>query len=89
MRQDDDKNFDPMIYDVLREMETRIGGRYNAWADNASTPEEERHWLDEAEKVFRQVRAVDHNSRSAIEAKRAELRELWATMPGEAPDFTP
>jgi hypothetical protein len=85
---EDDRDFDPMIYDAMRELATRIGGRYVFWADQASDPVVERYWLEESYRVDRGVRAVDTRSKSAIEAKRRELREHFAQMPENAPEVT-
>ncbi|WP_029067973.1 hypothetical protein [Jonesia quinghaiensis] len=84
---DDDRVFDPMIYDAMREFATRISGQYVAWKREAKTTEEAEHWQREMLRFNAEVRAVDHRSKSAIEAKRAELRELWASLPVDAPKF--
>jgi hypothetical protein len=76
-----------MIYDALLELATRISGRYVAWQDQASTAEAAEHWQREMFRLNAEVQAVDHRSKSAIEAKRAELRELLASMPVHAPEF--
>ncbi|MDZ8173227.1 hypothetical protein [Microbacterium xanthum] len=77
--------FNPMAYDALLELATRIGGRYVSWVDQAPTDAAGRHWTYAHIEMQRQVRQVDPNDAEAIEAKRAELRELWATMPAQAP----
>ncbi|MFT4050620.1 MAG: hypothetical protein QM677_00040 [Microbacterium sp.] len=82
-----DQTFNPMCYDAMLELATRIGGRYNAWADEAGRSASATHWRNAGIELRRQVRDVDAHSQSAIEAKRAELRELWATMPAHAPAF--
>ncbi len=87
MNVDDDRVFNPMIYDALLEFATRISGQYVAWQDQAETAEEAEHWQREMYRFNAEVRDVDHRSKSAIEAKRAELRELWASLPVDAPKF--
>lgn len=82
---DEHRAFDPMSYDALLELTTRICGRYIAWADRAPSEAAGLHWQNAAVELQRQVRLVDPNGQAAIEAKRAELRELWATMPAQAP----
>ena len=82
-----DQVFNPMSYDAMLELATRIGGRYNAWADEAGQSASAVHWRNAGIELRRQVRAVDSHSQSAVEAKRAELRELWATMPVHAPEL--
>ncbi len=83
---DDDQNVNPMIYDAMRELENRIRGEYVAWQDQAKTPEEAEYWQREILRLSKEVRAVDINSQSAIDAKRAELRELFASLPDQAPE---
>ena len=80
--------FDPMIYDALLELATRIGGRYIAWADRAQSEVEAKRWLDLETEMQRGVRQVDSFNESQIQAKRQELRELWHSMPVEAPRLT-
>lgn len=84
---DDDQDFDPMIYDAMRELATQVSGRYIEWADAATDSETEKHWMSEAVRIGREARAVDTRSRKAIEAKRAEFRQLLSTMPLQAPEF--
>ncbi|MFK4761710.1 hypothetical protein ACI3KS_12305 [Microbacterium sp. ZW T5_45] len=85
MTHNDDQTFDPMIYDAMRELETRIGGTYIAWAREAATPAEAAHWKNEMYKLSDEVRAVDSRSRSAINAKREQLSVLLASLPVHAP----
>lgn len=85
MATDDDQVFDPMIYDAMRELATRVSGVYIGWRREARTEAEAEHWLGESVRVTREVRAVDRYSKSAIDAKRAELRELLASLPEHAP----
>lgn len=85
---DDDYLDNPMIYDALLELATRIGGRYVFWEDQASDSISKAHWRDAGIELRRQVWEVDSYSKSAVEAKRAELRELWASMPEDAPEVT-
>lgn len=82
---DDDYNDNPMLYDALCELATRIGGRYVYWMRSAETEAEREHWFAECIRVNREARAVDPYSISAVTAKRAELRALFASMPDEAP----
>lgn len=84
---DDDQDFDPMIYDAMRELATQVSGRYIEWKRAARTEAEAAHWQAEAGRVGREARAVDTRSRKAIEAKRAEFRQLLATMPLQAPEL--
>ncbi|TAP28414.1 hypothetical protein [Arthrobacter sp. S41] len=85
MNQNDDQNFDPMIYDVMRELTTQIVGRYSAWQREAATEREANHWREEWLRVRTEAREVDPRSRAAIEAKTAELRQVLLELPVDAP----
>lgn len=74
-----------MSFDIMKEMATRISGRYISWADAADDPETEQYWLEKAFKVAEDLREVDPYDEAAIAAKRAELRELFRSLPTEAP----
>ena len=74
-----------MSFDIMKEMATRVCGRYIAWANDAADSETEQYWLEQASQVTREVRQVDPYDEEAIMAKRAELRELFRSLPTEAP----
>lgn len=79
-----DDDFDPMIYDAMLELSYRIRGIYQARSRQAGTPDERMHWVGESVLLAREVRGVDLGSKSAINAKRAELRELLVSFPENA-----
>lgn len=79
--ENDDRDFSPMLYDVMRELATQFSGRYVEWMDQAATEADEAHWQAEHFRVMREVRAVDPDSRSAIEAHTAKLRVELEKMP--------
>ncbi|MDO4241181.1 MAG: hypothetical protein Q4C71_01445 [Microbacteriaceae bacterium] len=80
-------DFDPMVYDALRELCTRISGRYVAWEYAAKSKAEEEHWEQERFRLNAEVRAVDPNSFEQIQAKRLELRERYAALLATAPEL--
>ncbi len=80
-----DRDFSPMVYDVMRELATQLGGRYIEWMDEAATSAEKEHWRAEQFRVMLEARAVDPDSRQAIEAHTAKLREELTSMPRYAP----
>lgn len=80
-----DKDFSPMLYDVMRELATQLGGRYVEWMREADTAGAREHWRGEQFRVMREVRAVDPDSRQAIEEHTAKLRSELAAMPRHAP----
>ena len=80
--------YDPMIYDVMLEGANQVGGRYVAWereAREAGDAAAAKHWQEEDIRLSLEVRAVNADSRSAVEAKTAELSELLRGMPWHAP----
>lgn len=56
-----------------------------AWAEAAKTQVEDDHWQEAWLKVGEDSEAVDPDSRRAVEARIKELRELFASLPREAP----
>lgn len=84
---DDDRLYDPMAYDVMREMANLVIGRYVAWEREAKTPSEEAHWQEARLRTYDEVWAVDPDSRSAVEAKTAELTATYKSMPVHAPSI--
>ena len=80
--------FDPMIYDALLELATRIGGRYLAWAREASNESTAQYWRSKGRELRIAVWAVDSRDEAAVQTKRQELRELWRSMPVDAPQLT-
>ncbi|RLP07177.1 hypothetical protein [Propionibacterium australiense] len=83
-----DRDFSPMLYDVMRELATQLSGRYVEWMDQARSDADEAHWRAEHLRVMREARAVDPDSRSAIEEHTAKLRAALADMPLQAPVLT-
>ncbi|MGO2520127.1 MAG: hypothetical protein ACTH8F_08395 [Microbacterium sp.] len=83
--EDADRDFSPMLYDVMRELATQLGGRYVEWMREASAASDREHWRGEQFRVTREVRSVDPDSRAAIEAHTATLRAELAAMPRHAP----
>ena len=80
--------YDPMIYDVMLEGANQVIANYVAWeteADEAGDAVAVKHWQEEDIRLSLEVRAVDADSRSAVEAKTAELSELLRGMPWHAP----
>ncbi len=82
-----DKDFSPVLYDVMRELATQLGGRYVEWMDEAVSSADEEHWRAEHARVTREVRAVDPDDRQAIEDHTAKLRAELAAMPRHAPSL--
>ena len=81
--------FDPMVYDTLLELTTRIGGQYVEWERQATALEEQEHWKQAGIALRAQVRAINPDDAMAIEAKRLELRELFQSLPETPPAVAP
>lgn len=80
-----DKDFSPMLYDVMRELATRLGGRYVEWMDESASGAAENRWRAEHARVTREARAIDPDDQHAIEAHTAKLRAELVAMPRHAP----
>ncbi len=81
-------DFNPMKYDVMRELATQLSGRYVAWMDQAGSAAEETHWQAEHFRVMREAREIDPDNRSAIEAHTKKLRATLADLPLSPPEIT-
>lgn len=76
-------DYDPMIYDVMRESAVRLAGKYSWLADQAETDEERKRWIEMDWAVMREADDVDTYDVDSVQAKRAEfvqrLRDLQQT----------
>ena len=81
----DDKDFDPALYDVMRELATQLSGAYVEWMREAEDADAREHWRAEHLRVMREVRAVDPDDLQAIEEHTLKLRTQLASMPRHAP----
>ncbi|GAB3304897.1 hypothetical protein [Pseudoclavibacter terrae] len=66
-------DYDPMIYDAMREAANRLGGLYMERWHQARTTEERDLWLQKNIAVSLEADAVDSYSLAEVQAKRAEL----------------
>lgn len=85
---DPDRDYDPMIYDAMRETANVIMGRYIAWEYAASTQAEKDHWSAETNKIQDSLQKVDPDSLCSVRAKQEELKTIFANLPKEAPQLT-
>lgn len=79
------KDFDPMVYDVMRELATQLGGRYIAWADAAANERDAQHWVAEDLRVMREARAINPDDVDAVKHHTLHLTEIIAALPEAAP----
>jgi len=70
-------DYDPMVYDVLRDTATRLGGKYIARAYRALTADEDDRWMQMDLDLQREVRGVDIYDEHAVRSKTAELTERY------------
>lgn len=66
-------DYDPMIYDAMREAANRLGGLYMERWHLANTPEERDLWLQKNIAVSLEADAVDSYSLVDVQTKRAEF----------------
>lgn len=66
-------DYDPMVYDAMRELANQLGGRYIHQSYTATTDDEREHWRLEALKVSREAEEVDPYDEAAVRAKTADL----------------
>lgn len=81
----EDRYYDPMIYDVMRELANQVVAGYLAWEDEATTAEEKAYWQEERFRTRLDVRAVKVDSLREVQAMTAKLRDELAAMPEHAP----
>jgi hypothetical protein len=68
-------DYDPMVYDVLRETATQLRGLYLSRAHQATTTAERDQLAAAALTVRLEVDAVDVHNEYAVRAKTAELTD--------------
>lgn len=66
-------DYDPMIYDAMREAANRLGGLYMERWHLATTTEEREKWLQMNIALSLEADAVDSYALSDVQAKRAEF----------------
>jgi hypothetical protein len=68
-------DYDPMIYDVMRESATRLGGKYIALARKASTVAEKEALYAADRGIQQEADMVDSGDVHAVEAKTRDFSE--------------
>jgi hypothetical protein len=68
-------DYDPMVYDTMRELATQLGGYYMSRAYAATSDVEHDRWSSIDLELQREIHAVDVYDEAAIRAKTAELGE--------------
>ncbi|OJV22874.1 MAG: hypothetical protein BGO26_00040 [Actinobacteria bacterium 69-20] len=75
-------DYDPMVYDTMRELANQLGGHYVHQSYEATTDAERERWRLVALDVSREAEAVDPYDEAAVRAKTADftsrLRALQA-----------
>ena len=64
-----------MAYDALHELCSRIGGHYVMWA----------YWIRQAAQLRQEAWEISPEDHAAVAAKRAEWRQLFQSLPEQAP----
>lgn len=70
---EDNGEWDPMIYDVMREKANMLGGWYVALEREAGNPAEAERWRDRHSQLIKDVEAVPAFNLAAVEAASAEI----------------
>ncbi|VXB88096.1 hypothetical protein [Pseudoclavibacter sp. 8L] len=70
-------DYDPMIYDAMREAANRLGGLYMERWHLATSTDERDLWLQKNIAVSLEADAVDSFSLVDVQAKRAEFVERF------------
>lgn len=66
-------DYDPMIYDAMREAANRLGGLYMERWHLAESEADKEKWLALNQQVWRESRAVDPSSLVAVQSARADF----------------
>lgn len=66
-------DYDPMIYDAMREAANRLGGLYMERWHLAESEADKEKWLALNRQVWRESRAVDPSSLGAVQSARADF----------------
>lgn len=66
-------DYDPMIYDAMREAANRLRGLYVARQNQAGSEQERQHWLEKQIAVRLEADEVDTYSLDAVQALRASF----------------
>jgi predicted P-loop ATPase len=68
-------DYDPMVYDTLRELATQLGGAYVARSDACDSPAERDRWMEMTVALGVEVREVDVHDEAAVRAKTDEISQ--------------
>ncbi len=66
-------SYDPMIYDAMRELATRLGGRYLTLERLAKSDAEKARWRQRRQALDEEVHGVDVYSEIAVRDKTDDL----------------
>lgn len=66
-------SYDPMIYDAMRELATRLSGRYLALERLAKSDAEKARWRQRRQALDEEVHSVDVYSENAVVDKTDDL----------------
>lgn len=66
-------SYDPMVYDAMRELATRLGGRYLTLERLAKSDAEKARWRQRRQALDEEVHGVDVYSEIAVRDKTDDL----------------
>ncbi|MBW9211764.1 hypothetical protein KV100_19110 [Mumia sp. zg.B21] len=81
----EDEDYDPMVYDVMCELATHLGGIYISRARAAATPEDEARWRQADRDLMEEVDAVPPMELDAVNSMTTTLRERLKAANESAP----
>ncbi|MGV9183141.1 hypothetical protein [Arcanobacterium canis] len=83
----DNEHIDPMEYDILLELATRIEGEYVAWAREVKGTPEEEYWWSQHAHIMALARSVDSGNPQEIRNVKEKLRTIWNNLPADRPQL--
>lgn len=75
-------SYDPMLYDAMREVATRLGGRYLALERIAKDDAEKSRWRQRRRALDQEVREVNVYSEAEVREKTDELARQMEILRG-------
>ncbi|MFD0704567.1 hypothetical protein ACFQY8_02220 [Alloscardovia venturai] len=68
-------DYDPMLYDIMRETANRLAGEFIYLSRQAQNPIEKQAFLEANYGVMQETNTVDISSKEAVEAKTREFAQ--------------
>ncbi|MBR6459385.1 MAG: type II toxin-antitoxin system RelB/DinJ family antitoxin [Actinomycetaceae bacterium] len=69
------EDYNPMLYDVMRETATRLGGVYLHLADVAKNEQEEDYWVQKDRELFEEINSMPFNTAEKVRSMQDDLNK--------------